>query len=162
MYNYRHITYNIAHLPYYADVSLMPYCATSCNMAYLTYFRHGSSHKVVTTIVAYATIFPVLLNRFSQTMPEMAKSYWQAGRAPKICPVGKNLPGVCATGRVRTTGCAGADSPKSVNCLNHGSTHRIIGAVRFMSNLPYFAGPRPCRSLPEHPIPSHRQKSVRF
>lgn len=69
---YRHITYNIAHLPYNPDMSFMPYCATSCSMAHLPYFRHGSSDVVVTTIVAYATILPSLLNRFSVAMPEMA------------------------------------------------------------------------------------------
>ena len=87
MFNFRHITYNIAHLPYYADMSILPYSATSCNMAYLPYFRHGSSDKVVMTIVAYATILPSLLNRFSVAMPEMA------GPGESWIWVAKNLSG---------------------------------------------------------------------
>lgn len=137
---------NLPYLINFADVSFMPYCATFCNMSYLPYFRYGSSQLCHAENGCINNYQPSLLNRFSKTMPEMARIYSQASGSPKICPVGKNLPGVCATGRVCATGYAGAHSPGSVNCLDHGSTHRIIRAVRFMSNLPHFADARPCRS----------------
>jgi hypothetical protein len=146
MSNYRHITYKIAHMPYYADMSILPYSATYCDMAYLPYFRYGSSQFCHAENSCINNYLPSLLNRFSVAMPEMARIYCQAGRQPKICPVGKNLSGVCATGRdyMPRAGCLAM--PGSVNFLDHGSTHRIIRAVRFMSNLPHFAVPRPCRS----------------
>lgn len=111
-------------------------------------------HIVASTIVAYATICP------ARPMPRVGSISRQAGRqksvrSAKICPVAvRNHDPLPMTVPMHSYAEPGSD---------HYQLCEISAKLcAFVSNLPHFALRQAWPGIREHPIPSHRQKSVRF